>query len=113
MAARCLGAAALAECVSEGNDGEPKARRTDADALRLLADVRALGHSHQGEMFDAAHLAAAAQRAFACDAHVEREWTVGAALRHLCAGRVLLVPYDAAPNHEPCERGKLSGKRRR
>jgi hypothetical protein len=73
-----------------------------------LEYVRQNGFSKQGEMFDASQLAEAMGATYLCSAHVEKDWTPAGAAQHLLAGRLLLVPYDAAPNHEPCLQGEVS-----
>lgn len=108
MASRCLSLPArcpadvAVSAVGEGG------RRTDGEALALLEYVRQNGFSKQGEMFDASQLAEAMGASYPCSVHVEKDWTPAGAIHHLLAGRLLLVPYDAAPNHEPCLQGGAS-----
>ena len=109
MASRCLGLPATDALTRACAEQSADSRRTDAEALAMLQLVRERGYSKQGEMFDAEQLAQTVAAAYSCVAEVEEHWTVAGAVLHLLAGRVLLVPYDAAPNHEPCLQGACVG----
>ncbi|XP_062454211.1 actin maturation protease [Rhea pennata] len=73
---------------------------------QVVRAARDRAFTAQGEMFSAAHVAALAQELFPCRAELLSGGLEGDSrpriLRHLAAGRPLLVPYDEDSNHEPC-----------
>ncbi|XP_064359171.1 actin maturation protease [Dromaius novaehollandiae] len=73
---------------------------------QIVQAARDRAFTAQGEMFSAAAMAALAQELFPCRAELLAGGLDGEnrprVLRHLAAGRPLLVPYDEDSNHEPC-----------
>lgn len=101
MAAQCVAAAARTSRLLPPQAG----RRVDADSWQLLQMARDKQWTQQGEMFVASQLAQLTAENFQADAKVVEQWGILQALQLLSAGQPLLVPYDAAPNHEPCLQG--------
>lgn len=71
----------------------------------LVDQAKKCGFSKQGEMFDASQMAQLARDYFGLQSVVLERWSCDALCAAVVSGKVALVAYDCAPNHEPtlCE----------
>ena len=76
----------------------------EAELTALFNSAKNLSFTSEGEMFSARNLATLAQEFYGLKTSVTDNGIddIERIINHLLDGNPILVPYDAAPNHEPC-----------
>eukprot|EP00730_Choanoeca_flexa_P007298 TRINITY_DN12308_c2_g8_i4.p1 TRINITY_DN12308_c2_g8~~TRINITY_DN12308_c2_g8_i4.p1 ORF type:complete len:293 (+),score=45.14 TRINITY_DN12308_c2_g8_i4:149-1027(+) len=84
------------------DDMESRLARLDIDSADLLKYAIDQRLSTEGEMFSSSVLAKLITDTFDCSTQLLHAVDAAAIVTALLAGHPVLIPYDAAPNHEPC-----------